>query len=307
MKVLVTGGAGFIGHNTAVYLKNQGYGVAAFDNLKRATGFAVERLKMHHVPLIKGDILSLKALKKALAGVDVVVHAAAYISVEESLKKPAMYFRNNVAGTANVAYACMRESVKLIYISSAAVYGNPAHLPISESHPANPISPYGLSKLMGEETVNFHARQGLKHVTLRLFNVYGLGQSSAYAGVITRFIERIRANKPPIIYGDGQQTRDFIHVNDVAEAIKLSVEKRLENETLNIATGTPVTIRMLAELTIKHANPNLKPTFAKPRPGDIKHSYADISKAKRLLGFNPKINLEQGLKELLKLKTSLSS
>lgn len=304
MKVLVTGGAGFIGHNTAIYLKNQGYEVTALDNLKRAAGFAIERLKMHHVPLLRGDILSFRVLKKALTGVDVVVHAAAYISVEESMRKPALYFRNNVAGTANVAYACLRGDVKLIYISSAAVYGNPAALPISEAHPANPISPYGLSKLMGEEAVKFYARQGLKYAILRLFNVYGPGQSSAYAGVITRFIERIRADKPPIIYGDGQQTRDFIHVCDVAEAIKLSMEKPLENETINIATGKPATIKELAELTIKHANPNLKPTFAKPRSGDIKHSYADTSKAKRLLGFNPKINLEQGLMELLKLKTS---
>lgn len=303
MKVLVTGGAGFIGHNASIYLKSQGYEVVAFDNLKRATGFAVERLKMHHVPLLKGDILSFSALEKALSGADVVVHAAAYISVKESLRKPAIYFRNNVAGTANVAYACLRGGVKLLYISSAAVYGDLAHLPISESQPANPVSPYGLTKLMGEEVVKFYALQGLKYAILRLFNVYGLGQSGAYAGVITRFIERVRAGRPPIIYGDGQQTRDFIHVYDVAEAIKLSIKRGLENETLNVASGEPVTIRDLAKLIIKYANQSLKPIFAKPRPGDIKHSYADISKAKRLLGFNPKINLEQGLMGLLKLKT----
>ncbi|MEM2593500.1 MAG: NAD-dependent epimerase/dehydratase family protein [Candidatus Bathyarchaeia archaeon] len=304
MRVLVTGGAGFIGHNAAVYLKSQGYEVVAFDNLKRATEFAIERLKVHDVPILKGDILSSRALEKALSGVDVVVHAAAYISVKESLRKPALYFRNNVAGTANVAYACLRRGVKLLYISSAAVYGNPAHLPISESQPANPTSPYGLTKLMGEEVVKFYARQGLKYAILRLFNVYGPGQSSTYAGVITRFIERVGVNKPPIIYGDGYQTRDFIHVYDVAEAIKLSIEGGLENETLNIASGKPVTIKDLAELIIKHVNQNLKPIFAKPRPGEIKHSHADISKAKRLLGFNPKINLEQGLIELLKTPKS---
>lgn len=300
MKVLVTGGAGFIGHNTAIFLKNQGYEVAAFDNLKRAAGFALERLSMHHVPLVRGDVLGAEAVKNALAGVDVVVHAAAYISVEESVKKPALYFRNNVAGTANLASACLRKGIKLIYISSAAVYGDPATLPISESHPANPISPYGLTKLMGEQAVKFYAGQGLKYAILRLFNVYGPGQSSAYAGVITRFAERLSGNKPPIICGDGQQTRDFIHVYDVAEAIKLTVEKGLENETLNIASGKPITIMELAQLAIKTADLNLKPIFAKPRPGDIKHSYADISKAERLLGFKPRISLEQGLKELLK-------
>ncbi|MBC7130043.1 NAD-dependent epimerase/dehydratase family protein [Candidatus Bathyarchaeota archaeon] len=300
MKVLVTGGAGFIGHNTAIFLKNHGYEVAAFDNLKRATKFALERLSIHHVPLIKGDTLSAKALKNALAGVDVVVHAAAYISVEESTRKPALYFRNNVAGTANVADACLRKGIKLIYISSAAVYGNPVALPISETHPTKPISPYGLTKLMGEQAVKFYAEQGLKYAILRLFNVYGPGQSSAYAGVITRFIENLSKNKPPTIHGDGQQTRDFIHVYDVAEAIKLAMEKSVENETINIASGKPTTIKELAQLTITQANPNLKPVYAKPRPGDIKHSHADTSKAERLLGFKPKINLEQGLKELLK-------
>ncbi|MEM2768208.1 MAG: SDR family NAD(P)-dependent oxidoreductase [Candidatus Bathyarchaeia archaeon] len=302
MKVLVTGGAGFIGHNTAVYLKKQGYEVVALDNLKRATQFATERLNAHHIPLVKGDILNSKALKKALAGVDVAVHAAAYISVKESLKKPALYFRNNVAGTANMAHACLLGGVKLlVYISSAAVYGNPSALPTSESQPPNPISPYGLTKLMGEEAVKFYAKQGLKHVILRLFNAYGPGQSGAYAGVITHFIERLSRGKPPIIHGDGQQTRDFIHVYDIAEAIKLCIEKGLENETLNIASGKPTAIKELAELTIKLVNPNLKPLHTKPRPGDIKHSHADISKAAKLLGFNPKISLEQGLKELLKI------
>lgn len=303
MRVLITGGAGFIGHNTAIYLKKNGYEVIAFDNFKRARDSALERLAMHGVPIVKGDILGARALKEALDSVDVVVHAAAYISVEESMKKPTLYFRNNVAGTANVAHVCLHGGVKLlVYISSASVYGNPTTLPVNEDHPTNPISPYGLTKLMGEQITKFYGGQGLKYIILRLFNVYGPGQSGAYAGVINRFIMRLSEGKPPIIYGDGMQTRDFIHVYDVAEAIKLSIEGGVKNEVFNIAAGRPTTIRELAENIIRLAGSDLKPLFKRTRVGDIRYSYADISKAERLLGFKPKISLEQGLRDLLNLK-----
>lgn len=303
MRVLITGGAGFIGHSVAIHLKSRSYDVAVLDNLRRASGYAIERLKECRIPLAKGDVLSAEMLRRVLASVDVVVHAAAYISVEESVQRPALYIKNNVAGTASVAAACLQQGVKLlVYISSAAVYGNPVALPIDEFHPTNPISPYGLSKLMGEEVVRFYAQQGLRYVILRLFNVYGPGQSSPYAGVVTHFIKRVCRGEPPIVYGDGRQTRDFIHVSDVAEAVRLTIERGIENEVLNIGTGRPTSIRELAELVIKLANPSLKPIFTRPRPGDIEDSYADISKAKRLLGFEPRVSLEQGLRELLKLE-----
>lgn len=302
MKVLVTGGAGFIGHNTAIYLKNYGYDVLVLDNLKRSTDFALKRLLVHDVPIIKGDILDARTLKEVLSGVDVVIHAAAYTSVEESIRKPVLYFKNNVNGTANVAHICLKKGVKLlIYISSAAIYGNPITLPISESHQTCPISPYGLTKLVGEQIIKLYGNQGLKYIILRLFNVYGPGQNNVYAGVIERFIRRLKEGKPPIIYGDGRQTRDFIHVYDVAEAIKLSIERNIENDVFNIATGRPITIRKLAEYVIKLTNSNLKPLFTRPRPGDIRHSYADIHKAEKFLGFKPKIDLEQGLRDLLTL------
>ncbi|MEM2742014.1 MAG: NAD-dependent epimerase/dehydratase family protein [Nitrososphaeria archaeon] len=300
MKILVTGGAGFIGHNVAIVLKNHGFEVVVLDSLERASEQAINRLKAAGVPIIKGNILNDTAVRNALVGVKVVVHAAAYISVEESLQKPAQYFRNNVAATANIAKNCLDKNVELIiYVSSAAVYGEPKHLPINEMHPTNPTSPYGLSKLMGEEVVKFYGGQGLNYVILRLFNVYGLGQTGAYAGVITNFIENAKNGKPPIIYGDGQQTRDFIHVADVAEAIKRAIEKPPTGQTINIATGKPTTIKELAELIIKLSRLNLKPIFAEPRPRDIKHSCADIALAKRLLGFEPKITLEEGLKSLM--------
>jgi len=228
------------------------------------------------------------------------VHAAAYVSVCESMRKPALYFRNNVEGTANVAKACLDSGVKLmIYLSSAAVYGEPVSLPISETHPTNPTSPYGLSKLMGEELVRFYSKYGLKHVILRLFNVYGLGQSKAYAGVVTRFIERAVKGLPPIIYGDGEQTRDFIHVRDVSEAVEQILEKGVVNETFNVGSGIPTKIKDLAELVMNIVKLNREPIYRKPRVGDIKHSYADISKAENLIDFKPKVNLNEGLKELI--------
>jgi UDP-glucose 4-epimerase len=301
VKVLVTGGAGFIGHNAAMFLKERGYEVFVLDNLKRAADFALKRLEMCNIPVLKGDVLNAKALKAAVKGVDVVVHAAAFINVEESVRKPAMYFKNNVAGTASVADACLRGGVRLlIYLSSAAVYGDPVALPINESHPTRPISPYGLTKLMGEEAVRFYSQRGLKYAVLRLFNVYGLGQTGAYAGVITRFVGRVCAGKPPIIYGDGMQTRDFIHVRDVARAVGLCMESGVRNETFNIASGKPTTISGLAELIMKMANLHLKPVHARRRQVDIKHSYADITKAERILGFKPQISFENGLSELLR-------
>jgi len=211
--------------------------------------------------------------------------------------------KNNVLGTASIAKACLNKGVKLlIYLSSAAVYGEPVNPPISEMHPMNPISPYGLSKLIGEEVVRFYSKYGLKHVILRLFNVYGPGQSKAYAGVVTRFIERAVKGLPPIIYGNGEQTRDFIHVNDVSEAIKQTIERSVVNETFNIGSGTPTKIKDLANLVMEVAKLNCEPIYRKPRVGDIKHSYADISKAEKLIDFKPKVNLNEGLKELVKAK-----
>jgi len=298
--VLITGGAGFIGHNTALFLRDRGVDVTVFDNLKRATNFSLKRLRIHGVELISGDVLDTEVLHRAVKGVDVVVHAAAYISAVESIRKPALYFVNNVAGTAAVAAASLRGGVGLlVYLSSAAVYGNPAVLPISESHPTRPVSPYGLTKLMGEDAIKFYAGKGLDYVILRLFNVYGPVQSGAYAGVITRFMENVCRGKPPIIHGHGEQTRDFIHVYDVARSVWLCMERGVRNETINIGSGKPTTIRELAELIIRLADLGLEPIFVKARPGDIRHSHADIRRAEKLLGFKPEISLEKGLKELL--------
>lgn len=300
MRVLITGGAGFIGHNLAIRLKNNGFRVGVLDSLERSTVSAVKKLEEAGVPLTRAGVTDMDDVKSALRGVDVVIHAAAYTDVAESMENPSLYFDKNVLGTASVAEASLKTGVGLfIYLSSAAVYGDPVRLPVDENHPTEPLSPYGLSKLMGENVARFFSRLGLKYVVLRLFNVYGPGQNAAYAGVITRFMERVRNQLPPVVYGDGEQTRDFIHVDDVAQAVELAISTGCLNQVFNIGVGKPVRIRDLAVLVMRLHGVGGEPVYTAKRPGDIKHSYADVSKARSLLGFEPRIGLEDGLKKLM--------
>lgn len=305
MRVVITGGAGFIGHNIALSLSEKGYDVVVIDTLERSSSFALQRLSEKGIPLIKGDVRDRALLKSQLSRGDIVIHAAAYISVEESTAKPEIYFENNVMGTLAVARACLESGAGMIYISSASVYGEPIQLPINEGHPTKPISPYGLTKLFGEEILELYRREGLDYTILRLFNVYGPGQSGAYAGVIIKFIDNALNGQSIVIYGDGSQTRDFVQVKDVAQAVELAIAREAFGEKLNIGSGKPTTINELAELVRRLACGSCKVEYRPPRPGDIKHSYADISKAKKLIGYNPKISLEEGIREIVALKKSL--
>lgn len=296
IRVLITGGAGFIGHNVALHLLSRGYDVVVLDNLERASRWALERLEGHGIRIVKHDVRHPIDLR----GFDVVIHCAAYVDVEESFSKPAEYFYNNVVGTASIAKASSDSGSIFIYISSASVYGDPKVIPIPEDHVIRPISPYGASKAMGEEVVKLYSRiYGLKYVTLRLFNVYGPGQNPSYAGVIARFVESASMGRPPTIYGDGSQTRDFIHVLDVARAIELAIERRPLGEVINIGSGRSISILELAKTVMRLAGIEGGPVFERRRPGDIMHSCADIRKARELLGFEPRISLEDGINELL--------
>jgi len=286
MKVAVTGSAGFLGFHVTGMLKKLGHEVVEIDKIYEVDVRNYEKL----VDIFKkGDV-------------EAVVHCAALVSVEESVRKPLEYVDNNVLGTVSVLKSAVDTGVeKVVYISSAAVYGNPKYLPVDEEHPLEPISPYGATKLAGEILVKaFHETYGLKYVILRPFNIYGPGQNPAYAGVINKFVERISRNLPPVIYGDGLQTRDFVYVEDVAEAVVKAVEKPLSGEILNIATGKPVKIIDLANLIIELLKAeHLKPVFEKPRPGDIRHSYASPLKAKEKLEWKPKVSLRDGLKKTI--------
>ena len=300
LRVLVTGGAGFIGSHLVKALVKAGHQVRVLDNL--STG-SVENLAdvLDAIEFVRGDVSDYGAVESAVRGVDAVVHLAALIDVAESVEKPDLYFDVNVRGTYNVAKAS-RNINTFVFASSSAVYGEPIRVLIPEDHPLMPKSPYAASKISGEAFVQAFANQyGFRPVILRLFNVYGPKQSRAYAGVIIEFIRRVSRGEPPIIFSDGEQTRDFIHVGDVVEAIMLSLRNERVRGVFNIGSGEGVTINHLARLILKlMGREDLKPIYAPPRPGDIRHSIADISRARKELGFKPKVGLEAGIKELIK-------
>jgi len=295
----VTGGAGFIGSHLVKALVKAGHQVRVLDNL--STG-SIENLTdvLDAIELVRGDVRDYGAVEYVVRGVDAVIHLAALIDVAESVERPDLYFDVNVRGTYNVAKASKNVST-FVFASSSAVYGEPIRVPIPEDHPLMPKSPYAASKVSGEAFVQAFANQyGFRPVILRLFNVYGPKQSRAYAGVIIEFIRRVSRGEPPVIFGDGEQTRDFIHVSDVVEAIMLSFRNEEARGVFNIGSGEGITINHLASLILKlMGRENLKPIYAQSRPGDIRNSVADITKAKRKLGFNPKVELKLGIKELI--------
>lgn len=305
MKVLVTGGAGFIGSHLVDGLLARGHSVTVLDDLSSGT---MDNLKTHTgkpaFRFIQGDIRDAEAVERALAGVDAVIHEAAMISVPLSIEDPEFARSVNVDGTLTLLKASLGHGVKrFVYASSCAVYGEQAELPISENAPLKPLSPYASSKLAAEKNcLAFHEREGLETICLRYFNVYGPRQTfGEYAGVMMKFPERLRSDQPPIIYGDGEQTRDFIFVGDVAEATLLALERKgVAGEVMNIGTGEATSINKLCEVFLRLVGKGeLKPIYEVPRGGDIKHSLADIAKAKKILSFKPKTSLEEGIKKLL--------
>ena len=305
-EILVTGGAGFIGSNIVDRLLDEGFKVRVLDNL--STG-DITNLAQHQnkksFQFIEGDIRNFDLLKKTVKGVDAVFHEAALVSVTRSVENPLLSNEINVTGTVNLLKACVDAHVKrFIYASSCAVYGDTETLPNHENLAPKPLSPYAVDKLAAENYAKvFHDVYGLETVSLRYFNVYGPRQKyGPYSGVISIFINRLLENKPPIICGDGEQTRDFINVKDVVEANMLALSKRKAvGEVFNISTGEATTINKLTETIQKIMDKtSLKPVHAEPRPGDIKHSYGDISKARRNLEYKPKVQLEKGLSELVK-------
>jgi len=299
LRVLVTGGAGFIGSHLVKALVKAGHQVRVLDNL--STG-SIENLTdvLDAIELVRGDVRDYGAIEYVVRGVDAVIHLAALIDVAESVEKPDLYFDVNVRGTYNIVKASKNAST-FIFASSSAVYGEPIRVPIPDDHPLMPKSPYAASKISGEAFVQAFANQyGFRPVILRLFNVYGPKQSRAYAGVIIEFIRRVSRGEPPVIFGDGEQTRDFIHVSDVIEAIMLSLRNERARGVFNIGNGEGITINYLANLILKlMGREDLKPIYAPPRPGDIRHSIADIIRAQKELGFKPKVRLEVGIKELI--------
>jgi UDP-glucose 4-epimerase len=304
-RVLVTGGAGFIGSHLVDRLLKRGYEVTVLDNLSTGKLENVkDRLDDAGFKFVKGDVRDRRDIEEAVKDVDAVFHLAAITSVPYSVEHPDVTRQVNVDGARNLLEECLRGRVeRFIYVSSCAVYGEPEYLPIDEKHPARPISPYAGSKLEAERLCReFQETYGLKTTVLRPFNVYGLGmRNDQYCGVIARFIERLRIGKPPIIYGDGEQTRDFVHVEDAVRAMILALEsEKAVGRTFNVATGSQTSINRLAQLIIDlFGAKGIKPKHRKARVGDVRYSYADIQEAKAILGFEPKISLKEGLSTVL--------
>jgi nucleoside-diphosphate-sugar epimerase len=305
-EILVTGGAGFIGSHLVDRLLDEEFNVRVVDDL--STG-EMKNLLQHQgkktFQFIEGDVRNFNLLKKVVRGVDAVFHEAALVSVTSSVENPLLTNDINVTGTVNLLKACVDAHVKrFVFASSCAVYGDSETLPQHENVMPMPLSPYAVSKLAAENYVKvFHDVYGLETTILRYFNVYGPRQKyGPYSGVISIFINHLLENKPPIIYGDGEQTRDFVNVKDVVEANMLALSKRnVAGEVFNISTNEATTINTLARSLQKlMGKTNLEPVYAEPRVGDIRNSYADISKAKKNLKYTPKVQLEMGLNELIK-------
>jgi nucleoside-diphosphate-sugar epimerase len=303
MKFLVTGGAGFIGsHITDALIENN-------DNVKIIDDFSSGRMEnlervLNKIELIKGDIRNKELVAKAVEGVDYVLHQAALRSVPKSLANPELYNDVNINGTLNILTAARNAKVKRVVIaSSSSIYGEVDKFPEKEDFLPLLISPYGLTKLAGEYYSRiFSMIYGLETVNLRYFNVFGPRQSleNEYAVVIPKFITCILRNEPPPIHGDGKQTRDFTYVENVVQAnIKSAITSGIKCEVFNIACGKAYTVLDIVKYVNKVLGKDIKPAFGPIRAGDAKHTLADISKAKKLIGFKPEIGFEEGLKRTI--------
>jgi UDP-glucose 4-epimerase len=301
---LVTGGAGFIGSHLVTELVRRGHRVRVVDNF--VTG---RRRNLDHVSgvdLIEGDLADADVARRAVAGTQYVLHQAAIPSVPRSVADPIASNRANVDATLNVLVAARDAGVRrVVYAGSSSAYGNAAVLPKHENMPPSPLSPYALQKLIGEQYMQlFTALYGLDTVTIRYFNVFGPRQdpSSPYSGVISLFISALVDGRRPTIYGDGEQTRDFTYVANIVDGVMRAVDggPELAGEVINVATGGRISLNRLFELLRRLTDASsIEPIHDDPRPGDVRDSQADISKAERLLGYRPIASLEDGLRETL--------
>ena len=280
--IIVTGGSGFIGTHLCRHLIEDGYNVKIIDIVPPRVKSKAKFVMMD----VRDDNLS-----KSIKGADAVIHLAALVDVATSIKDPLSDFSTNVGGTVSVLEAARKTGVKkVVFASSAAVYGEPVKFPIDETHPTNPLSPYGASKLSAEKYVLlYNSLYGMSNLALRLFNVYGKGQNPAYAGVMTKFRMALEKGEHPLIYGDGRQTRDFVHVDDVCRAFMLALKKK-SNIPINIASGKDISMNELLKIMS-----DVLPIYLPSRKGDIEHSLADISLARSKLGYSPRVELSRGI------------
>jgi len=296
---LVTGGAGFIGSHLTEELVRRGHTVRVADSL--ITG---KRRNLEHIPgveFLEGDLADLPFAQRAMQGADYVLHQAAIPSVPRSVKDPITSHRANVDATLNVLVASRDAGVKrLVFAGSSSAYGNTPTLPKREDMPSNPLSPYALQKVVGEQYLQMFTRlYGLETVSIRYFNVFGPRQdpSSPYSGVISVFATALLENRSPKIYGDGGQTRDFTYVANVVDGVLRACEApQASGEVINVATGGRISLNELFRTMRELAGGSVEPTYVETRAGDVRDSQADISKAVKLLGYRPTVGLEEGLR-----------
>jgi nucleoside-diphosphate-sugar epimerase len=300
MNVLVTGGLGFIGSNLVEALASSGQAVRVLDDASTGSHDNVAGIRPAPEVLLR-DIRDREAVLDAMNDVEVVYHLAALPSVARSVADPLSTHQVNVDGTLNVLEAARRSGVRrLVYASSSSVYGDTPHLPKGEGMPLSPQSPYAASKAAGEGYCRAFVRvYGLETVSLRFFNVFGPRQdpSSEYAAVIPRFINRMLAGTSPEILGDGRQSRDFTYVANVVDALQLAAAAGPDaaGQALNVGCGSRTTLLELVSILNALLETTIVPTFSAPRPGDVKHSHADIDLAERLLGYRPSVTVQAGL------------
>ena len=298
MKYIVTGGAGFVGSNLVKLLVNQGHDVTVIDNLhtgkEENLDSVIEKIQFKNI-----DIRDYELLEKNLKNINGVFHQAALTVVQDSFDKPKEYHDVNVVGTENIFKLAHKNNFKVVYASSSSVYGHKINIPSKETESREPINPYGQTKLDDEYLVKQYSKMGVKIIGLRYFNIFGKGQTLEYAGVITKFLDRIQDGKPPIIFGDGSQIRDFIHVEDIANANYLAMTSDVSNLHVNIGTGNAISILELAKTMIDVSDLNLQPIMLEALDGDIQKSHSDSSLAKISFGWISKMKLEDWLKEII--------
>jgi len=301
MKILVTGGAGFIGSHIVEYLVQRGDDVTILDNLNAGKMQNLSRIN-NDINFVNGDIRDYKLLEKLTKDSDGVFHEAALVSVPHSFKIQDEYFDVNTNGTENILKLAKEYGFKVVYASSSSVYGNQKQMPIKESDNRNPANPYAQTKLKAELLAEKYSEMGVRVIGLRYFNVYGRRQSKEYAGVIKLFLERIQQKKAPKINGDGLQTRDFVYVEDVVKANILAMDSNVKHQFFNVGMGYSISILDLANMVIDASGLSLEPIHDSQLPGDIRDSQADLELINKLLEWKPTAKLADWLIEVISSK-----
>jgi len=298
MNFLVSGGAGFIGSHLVEQLVSDGHDVTVMDNLHTGNKENLKRI-INQIEFVDGDIRDYELVKRLFKNKNGVFHEAALASVQESFTKQKEYHDVNVNGTDNILKLAKEFKIKVVYASSSSVYGNPTKISIKEDAQRKPINPYAQTKLEDEYLAEKYSKIGVSVIGLRYFNVFGERQSDEYAGVIKLFLERIQQQKPPLVNGDGLQTRDFVYVGDVVNANILAMKSQLKQGFINIGSGNSISILELARAVIKSSSLPLEPIHKPALEGDVRATLADITLAKKSLNWEPKIKLKDWLDKVI--------